>query len=144
MNRVFRSILYLLIFFAVVAAGYILLRSRENTPAAPPAAWTVVDESYVPRGPVEEFIKADAERQGALPIEIRNHGRDSKVLSRFRGKQFARPTENVLALFFKNLDDWTVVEIRYKSESGLEALRTVLYVHENSQWKVGDSGTLIE
>jgi hypothetical protein len=142
MNRTVRYLLLFLAFDALVVGGYFLIRSMGGGRAAEEVPWTVVDESYTPRGEVEEFIKADAERQGALPIQIRNYGRDGKVLGRFRGKQFARPTESVLALFFKGLDDWTVVDIRYKTETEREVVRTMLYVHDGGQWKVGDSGTL--
>ena len=140
-----RTIRYLLLFFlfdALVVGGYFLIKSMGKGPGAAETAWTVVDEAYVPRGAVEEFIKSDAGRQGSLPVQIRNYGRDAKVLGRFRGKQFARPTENVLALFFKGLDDWTVVDIRYKTEAEREVTRTMLYVLDGGQWKVGDSGTL--
>jgi hypothetical protein len=75
---------------------------------------------------------------------IRDHGQDAKVLRRFKGKQFAQPSPKVLALFFKGLDDWMIVDIRYKAENGLEATRTVLYVLDAGQWKVGDSGLLLE
>jgi hypothetical protein len=142
MNRTFRYLLLFLLFDALVVGGYLLIRSMGAGSTVEVIPWTVVDESYAPRGTVEEFIKADAERQGALPIEIRNYGRDAKILGRFRGKQFAGPTESVLALFFKGLSDWTVVDIRYKTETEREVVRTMLYVLDGGQWKVGDSGTL--
>lgn len=142
MRRTIRTLLMSVFSLAVIVGGYFLIRSMGSGRPAEETPWTVVDQAYVPRGAVEEFIKADAERQGALPVQIRNHGRNSKVLARFRGKQFARPSENVLALFFKGLDDWTIVDIKFKTESEREAQRTLLYVLENGQWKVGDTGTL--
>jgi len=142
MSRTIRSLLLSVFSLAVILGGYYLIRSMGGGRPAEEKTWTVVDEAYVPRGAVEEFIKADAERQGVLPVQIRNYGRDAKVLGRFRGKQFARPTENVLSMFFKGLDDWTVVDIRYKTESEREAQRTILYVFDGGQWKVGDTGTL--
>jgi hypothetical protein len=144
MSRTVRYLLLFLAFDAAVAGGYFLIKSMGRGGAVEEKPWTIVDEAYVPRGAVEEFIKADAERQGALPVQIRNYGRDAKVLGRFRGKQFAGPTENVLALFYKGLDDWTVVDIRYKTASEREAQRTMLYVLDGGQWKVGDSGTLLK
>ena len=36
-----------------------------------------------------------------------------------------------------------LVDIRIKSEKEQEVARTVLYVFENRQWKVGDFGTLM-
>jgi hypothetical protein len=142
MSRTIRYLLLFLLFDALVVGGYFLIKSMGRGSGAGEKPWTVVDEAYTPRGAVEEFIKSDAERQGALPVQIRNYGRDAKVLVRFRGKQFARPTENVLALFFKGLDDWTVVDIRYKTETEREVTRTMLYVLDGGQWKVGDTGTL--
>jgi hypothetical protein len=142
MNRTIRYLLLFLLFDVLVVGGYFLVKSMGKGSDAGEAPWTIVDEAYAPRGAVEEFIKSDAEKQGALPVQIRNYGRDAKALGRFRGKQFARPTENVLALFFKALDDWTVVDIRYKTETEREVTRTRLYVLDGGQWKVGDTGTL--
>lgn len=142
MSRTIRYLLLFLAFDALVVGGYFLIKSMGRGAEAGETPWTIVDEAYAPRGAVEEFIKSDAERQGALPVQIRNYGRNSGVLGRFRGKQFARPTENVLSLFFKRLDDWTVVDIRYKTESEREVTRTMLYVLDGGQWKVGDTGTL--
>jgi hypothetical protein len=106
--------------------------------------WVTIDESYAPRNAVETFIKSDAEVRGALPVEIRNYGRSAKVLGRFKGRQFAQPSENVLVLFFKGLDDWMVVDIKYKSESERDVQRTVLYVLSAGRWTVGDTGTLMK
>lgn len=41
------------------------------------------------------------------------------------------------------LDDWMLVDIRYKSESEREIIRTILYLSIRGVWKVGDSGTLV-
>ncbi len=142
MSRILRTLLLSVFSVALIVGAYYLIRSMRGGGAAEEIAWTVVDESYVPKDAVEEFIKTDAERQGALPVQIRNYGRDPKVLKRFQGKQFPLPTESLLAMFFKGMDDWTIVDIKYKTESDREVQRTLLYVLENKQWKVGDTGTL--
>ncbi len=142
MSRFARYLLLFLLFDALVVGGYLLLKGKGG--AAAETAWTVLDEATAPRGAVEEFIKADAANRGALPVYIRNYGHDPKMLKRFKGRQFAQPTENVLALFFKGLDDWMLVDIRIKGENDREAVRTMLYVLAAGQWKVGDSGTLLK
>ena len=145
MTKTSRYLLYFLVVDAVVIGGYFAYKavSRGKTAAAD-YPWTTVDAAYVPKNPVEEFIKNDADVRGALPVAIRNYGRDAKVLKKFKGRQFARPTENVLALFFKGLDDWMLVDIKYKTETEREAQRTVLYVFADKQWKVADTGTLLK
>ena len=106
--------------------------------------WVTIDESYAPKNAVEEFIKNDAQVRGALPIEIRSYGRAAKVLGRFKGRQFAQPTENVLNMFFKGLTDWMVVDIKYKNGSERDVQRTILYVLAGGRWTVGDTGTLLK
>jgi hypothetical protein len=129
----------------VLLAGALFLGGCSSRGgAAREIPWKVIDESAQPAGPVELFIKADAENRGALPVSIRAYGRDAKVLRRFKGKQFAQPTEKVLSLFFKGLNDWTIVDIKVKGENGLEAVRTMLYVLDGNLWRVGDSGTLLD
>jgi len=142
MSRFARYLLLFLLFDALVVGGYFLLKGKGG--GAEELPWTVLDEASAPRGAVEEFIKADAANRGALPVYIRNYGHDPKTLKRFKGRQFAQPTENVLALFFKGLDDWMLVDIRIKSENDREAVRTMLYILAAGQWKVGDSGTLLK
>jgi hypothetical protein len=145
MSRTVRGLILFLVFDAAVVGGYFLIRSMGSGKGpAGEKPWTTIDAAYAPRGAVEEFIKSDAAARDALPVEIRNYGRDAGVLGRFRGKQFARPSENVLSLFFKSLDDWTIVDIRYKNENDRQVQRTVLYVLADRQWRVGDTGTLIK
>jgi hypothetical protein len=47
-------------------------------------------------------------------------------------------------MFFKGLDDWMIVDIKYKTETEHEVQRTMLYIFENKQWKVGDTGSLLK
>jgi hypothetical protein len=117
---------------------------RCGGPKRDAVPWVTIDAGYAPKNAVEEFIKSDAEVRGALPVEIRNYGRDKSVLSRFKGRQFAQPTENVLAMFFKGLDDWMVVDIKYKNDKERDVQRTMLYVLAAGRWTVGDTGTLLK
>jgi hypothetical protein len=146
MSKAARYLVYFLIFDAVIAGAYFLLKSsgRGGRSSAAEYPWVTIDAAYVPKNAVEEFIKSDAEVRGALPVEIRNYGRDAKILAMFKGRQFAKPKENVLAMFFKSLDDWMLVDLRYKTENEREALRTVLYIFAEKQWRVGDTGILLK
>jgi len=145
MSKTVRFLVYFLIFDAVVVGAYFGYRALsggrgEDLEDIP---WVTIDESYQPQNEVEAFIKTDAENRGALPVYIRNYGSDEKVLKRFKGRELARPTENVLNLFFRGLADWMIVEIKYKAENDREVLRTVLYVFQNKLWRVGDTGELL-
>ncbi len=106
--------------------------------------WVTMDESYVPRHYVEEFIKSDSEAKGIFPVSVRNYGRDSSILRRFRGSQFAKPNEAALNMAYPGLEDWMLVDIKYQNERKQEVLRTVLYIQVDGNWRVGDSGRLLE
>lgn len=145
MSKTAKIIVLFLVIDVLAIGGYLLLRSRPGSPGGDGAvAWTAIDEAYRPANAVEEFIKSDAVNRGALPVFIRAYGKDAKILRRFKGKQFAQPSERVLALYFKGLDDWMITDIKIKAENGREATRTMLYILDAGQWKVGDTGTLIE
>jgi hypothetical protein len=143
MTRFARFLLLFLLFAALVIGGYLLLKGKGGG-GADAYQWTTIDEAYTPKNAVEEFIKTDAANRAALPVFIKNYGKDARMLKRFKGRQFAEPTENVLNMFFKGLDDWMLVDIKIKGENEREAVRTVLYIYANTQWKVGDSGTLLK
>ncbi len=143
MTKFAKYLLLFLLFDAVVIGGYLLLKGKSGG-GADTYQWTTIDEAYAPKNAVEEFIKADAANRAALPVFIKNYGKDAKILKRFKGRQFAEPTENVLNMFFKGLDDWMLVDIKIKGENEREAVRTVLYIFANAQWKVGDSGSLLK
>ncbi len=106
--------------------------------------WVTIDESYTPRNYIEEFIKTDSEEKGIFPVNIRNYGRDAAVLKRFRGSQFAGPSEAALNMAYPELEDWMLIDIKYKNERDQEVQRTVLYVQIDGHWRVGDSGRLLE
>jgi hypothetical protein len=107
-------------------------------------AWVTIDENYIPRNFVEEFIKTDSEQKGLFPVYIKNYGKDKSILARFRGSNFARPNEAALNIAFSGLEDWMLVDIKYNNEKKQEVLRTVLYVQLEGTWRVGDSGSLLK
>jgi hypothetical protein len=146
MSKTVKYIVAFLIFDAVVIGAYFGYRvlSRGGKVDLGAVPWVTVDEAFEPRNEVEAFIKTDAENRGALPVFIRNHGDEEKILKRFKGRELARPSASVLAMFFKGLDDWMLVDIKYKAENDRDVIRTVLYVFANKQWKVGDTGSLIQ
>jgi hypothetical protein len=141
MNKAIRSLMCVLLFGVVAAGGFHACKSEK---AGSGIDWVTVDAAYAPKDAVVEFIKNDAQARGALPVYIKNYGHDPKVLAKFKGKQFATPNPNVLGMFFKGLDDWMIVDIKYKNENEREVRRTMLYVFENKQWKVGDTGSLLK
>jgi hypothetical protein len=126
---------------AVIAAGL----SNCGRGARPEDfEWTTIDESYTPKNYVEEFIKNDAEQKEIFPVYIRNYGKDRAMLKRFRGTNFARPTEAALNMAYRGLGDWMLVDLKYKNEKEKDVQRTVLYVEIGGSWRVGDSGTLLK
>jgi hypothetical protein len=106
--------------------------------------WVTMDEAYAPQNYVEEFIKNDSEAKGIFPVSIRNYGQDPAILKRFRGSQFAKPNEAALNMAYPELEDWMLVDIKYENEKKQEILRTVLYIQVEGNWRVGDSGRLLE
>ncbi len=106
--------------------------------------WVTIDEYYTPQNYIEEFIKNDSEEKGIIPVSIRNYGRDTDILKRFRGSQFAKPNEAALSMAYPGLDDWMLVDIKYENERQQEVQRTVLYIEVDGNWRVGDSGRLLE
>ena len=106
--------------------------------------WTTIDENYTPQNYVEEFIKNDSEQKGIFPVNIRNYAKDVSILRRFRGTNFAKPNEAALNMAFPDLEDWMLIDIKYKNEKDQEILRTVLYVQVEGSWRVGDSGSFLK
>ncbi len=147
----------LLIFSALAVLG--CLTACKGKGGATEYEWVTIDENYAPKNPVEEFIKNDAAVRDSFPIQIKNYGNDPKILKRFKGTRFAQPTKNILGMFFKDLEDWMIVDLKWtvKSERKgepeeqkeeprkvLEAKRTMLYVYAEGKWTVADNGTLLE
>lgn len=147
MSKTAKIILIFIAFDLVVLGAYLGIKSAAKPGlrgASPMDAyeWKTMDEYYQPADYVEQFIKDDAAAKGIFPVEIRNYGRNGDVLKRFRGKNFARSSPSSLDLAFPGLDDWTLVDVRYKNEKQQEIARTILYVSVGGPWRVGDSGTL--
>lgn len=145
MNKLAKILLIFLIVDIVVIGGYFGYKALAGKGEGAPSAaydWIRIDEYYSPKDYIEEFIKSDAEEKGSLPLLLKNYGRDTKVLKKFRGKNFAGAGESQLKLHYRNLEDWQLIELKFTAESGRESQRAVLYVQENGQWKVGDNGTI--
>ncbi|MGD2294273.1 MAG: hypothetical protein PVF22_00380 [Candidatus Aminicenantes bacterium] len=119
---------------------------KDQSPAGESGSgyeWVTVDEDYIPQDYVEEFIKNDSAKKGLLPVQIINYGSDKAVLRRFKGKNFARPTEAQLKMMYKGLGEWKLIDLKYSREDEREIQRTILYVYVNGDWMVGDSGSLL-
>ena len=43
-----------------------------------------------------------------------------------------------------DLDDWTLVDVKYKNEKQQEIARTIPCVSVKNQWRIGDSGILVK
>jgi len=108
------------------------------------AEWVTIDEFYIPLDYIEEFIKADSEEKGLLPVQIKNYGSNTDVLRKFKGTNFAGPTEAQLNMMYDGLGEWKIIDIKYKNEKDREIQRTILYVYVNGDWMVGDSGSLVD
>ena len=148
MSKPVKIIFIFLVFDLVVLGAYFGIKSAisSNSGKTPMDAyeWKAMDEYYQPVDYVEQFIKDDAAAKGIFPVQIRNYGKNGDVLKRFIGKNFARSSTSSLDLAFPGLDDWTLVDVKYKNEKQQEISRTILYVNVKNQWRVGDSGTLVK
>jgi hypothetical protein len=140
-----RSSPLVLIIIGLVAAAFMSIPSgcRKGS-RADDYQWVEIDENYTPQNYVEEFIKSDSEQKGLFPVSIRNYEKDGSILRRFRGTNFAKPNEAALKLAFPDIEDWMLIDLKYKNAKGQEVLRTVLYVQVEGNWRVGDSGTLLK
>ncbi|HYA49007.1 MAG TPA: hypothetical protein VEG35_04840 [Burkholderiales bacterium] len=146
MNKVLKVVLIFLAIDAVAVGLYFGIKALGGKSASPQDeyAWVTVDESYQPRNAVEEFIKADAAEKGLFPVYLKDYGRNAGVLKRFRGTNVAKANEAVLDMAFRGLQDWMLVDLKYKNEKERDVERTMLYIQVGGQWKVGDSGRLMK
>jgi len=145
MGKNTKYLILFLIFDAVAIGGYFGFKALKGGGGSDGNSipWVMIDEAYIPKDEVEAFIKTDAENRGAFPIYIKNYGSNEKILSRFKGKQYVNPSVNVLKMLNKGLEDWMLVDIKYKTENEREIVRTILYLRVQKQWKVGDTAILI-
>jgi len=146
MNKVVKIIIIFVVIDALILLGYFYFRSRSSQKSQPETEeyeWITVDESYNPQDYVEEFIKSDSLSKGLLPVFIRNYGKNKSMLRKFRGSNFAGPTDAQLSMMYKGLADWKLVDLKYKPKENREIIRTILYVNVKGTWSVGDSGKLV-
>jgi hypothetical protein len=147
MNKTAKILLLFLLFDLLVLGGYLAYKkmTTERTGGGTQKyEWTIVDENYVPRNYIEEYLKNDAAAKGIFPVSLRNYGKDASILKKFKGSNFAGPSEAVLNMSFKGLEDWMLVDVKYKNEKNREIQRTILYVYLEGAWRVGDSGQLMK
>ena len=104
--------------------------------------WVTIDEFYIAGDYVEEFIKNDSAEQGRLPVQIKNYGNNTTVLRKFKGRNFAGPTEAQVKMMYNGLEEWKLIDLKYKNKEKKDIQRTILYVYVNGDWMVGDSGVL--
>ena len=104
--------------------------------------WKTIDEFYIPEDFVEEFIKNDSAEKGLLPVQIKNYGSNTAVLRKFKGKNFAGPSEAQIKMMYNGLGEWKLIDLKYKNKEKKDIQRTILYVYINGDWMVGDGGSL--
>ena len=136
-----RFVLVCLVLGLIVLACF---SSCQRTPRSEEYQWITIDENYIPKNFIEEFIKADSEEKNLFPVYLKNYGQDKDVLRQFRGSSLAKPNEAALKMTFPGLKDWMLIDLKYENEKGREILRTILYVQIDGKWKVGDSGKLLK
>jgi hypothetical protein len=147
LSKPVRILLVFLLVDAVALGVYFLAKGTKSRSGGDPAkddAWTTMDEYYQPAAEVEQFVKADSEEKGLLPLQFRNYGSNAAVLKKFRGAKLVGAGVSVLEMTFNGLEDWAVVDIWIKAEDGRDIRRTILYVLFGGAWKVGDSGKLVD
>ncbi len=145
MNKIVKIILIFIIADIMIIGGYFIFKtfSAGNTVYdVEDYEWVLIDETYSPRDYVESFIMQDSAAQGYFPVYIKNYGKNKKILRRFRGNKLANPNEAVLKMMHDGLEDWKIIDLKYKNEDDREIKRTILYVMVRGTWKVGDNGEL--
>ncbi len=144
MNKTLKILVIFLAVDAIALGAYFGLRAMSGGRAKPQDgyAWVMLDESYAPANSIEQYIKDDAAAKGLLPVYLRNYGRNVSVLKRFQGGNFAGANEAVLEMAYRGLQDWMLVDLKYKDEKERDIERTLLYIELGGQWKVADSGRL--
>ncbi len=147
MSKPVRILVIFLLVDALAIGAYFLARGLRSGSGEDPtegAEWATMDAHFQPTTELEEFIKANSEEMGLLPMQFRNYGRNAAVLKRFRGSKIVGAGKSVLEMAFQGLEDWAVVDIWIRGEEGREIRRTILYVLTDNAWKVGDSGRLTD
>ncbi|MFP4081359.1 MAG: hypothetical protein ACLFVG_01235 [Candidatus Aminicenantes bacterium] len=147
MNKIVKIIIIFLVIDAVVIGGYLgyktLFKQKGETGLTQDYQWITMDQDYTPENVVEEFIMKDSLKKGIFPVSVKNYDKNTAILDKFRGRNFAGPKESQLNMMYHGLEDWMLVDIKYKKKER-EVIRTVLYIMVNGEWRVGDSGTLAQ
>lgn len=146
MTKISKIVLTFLAVDAILIGAYFLITSLVPGGGKAPMEdfpWETMEVHTVPGNEIEAILKSDAEARDLFPLYFRNYGRDRGVLKKFKGSHFVKPSKAVIEFSFPGLDDWRLVDIRFKNEKDLEIKRTILYVSVRGAWSVGDSGTLI-
>jgi hypothetical protein len=120
------------------------MKSRSGEDLTKGYDWVTMDAYAQPATELEQFIKTDYDEKGLLPIQYRNYGRNSAILKKFRGSKLVGASVSVLEMTFRGLEDWAVVDIWIRGEDNRDIRRTVLYVLNENEWKVADSGRLVD
>ena len=146
MNKIMKIIVVIIIVDLVVFGGYLAYKllftgSSDKTEAS--FEWITIDENYRPEDVIEEYIQNESAAQGVLPVSIINYGKNKKILKKFKGTKLAGPNEFNLKMTFPDMEDWKLIELKYKDNQEREIHRTILYVYQNGGWIVGDSGSLM-
>jgi len=143
MSKPLRMLFIFLLIDAVAVGVYFLAKGSGSGSGADPTkdfVWTTMDAYYQPATELEQSIKTDYEG----PFQFRNYGRNAAVLKKFRGSKLVGAGVPVLEMAYKGLEDWAVVDIWIKGENNREIRRTVLYILRENEWKIADSGRLVE
>ncbi len=144
MNKVVKIVLIFIVVDIVIIGGYLGYKAIfSNGSGSQEYEWVRMDAYYSPKDYIEEFNMKDAAAKDLFPVFIKNYGKDKKKLRKFRGKHFAGPKESTLRMKYRKMEDWQLVELKYKEKNEREITRVILYIHEDGVWKVGDSGKLI-
>ncbi len=147
MNKIVKIILIILIIDVVLVMGYFGYKaiSKGGSSKTSSYQWIEMTENYTPKDHIEEFIMQEAIRQDLFPIYIKNYGRDFNILKKFTGKKLYKPSRTELEFVFPEIKDWHLIELKYDvKDRNREFRRTVLYIQEAGEWKVGDAGGPIE
>jgi len=147
MSKLARILVIFLLVDVIGLGVYLLVKGSRSTSGADPTdgyEWMTMDAYAQPATELEQFIKTEYEGKGLLPIQYRNYGRSAAVLKRFRGGKLVGASVSVLEMSFRGLEDWAVVDIWVRGEDNRDIRRTVLYILNENEWKVADSGRLVD
>lgn len=147
MNKLVKIILVILIIDVVLVIGYFGYKaiSKKSSLKTSSYEWIEMTENYKPKDHIEDFIMREAIKQDLFPVYIKNYGRAPGILKKFIGKKLYKPSLTELKFVFPDMKDWHLIQLKYDVKNrDREFKRTVLYIQEGGEWKVGDAGGPIE